>query len=190
MCFNNMKRDWRHRWVTRHHFETRLFPMLAFCSCACLLIMQPCSTGGRKWTTLWCVLAFQKDQWVLINHIYLLSTFANCVSVWYSETCASSHHPATPSTHRCCWEMGYSMVSSVSKQDLFWYVCVFGVGGEVARWGKRVFGTLSGDWWTKLGGPRLTERRSVSVTSALNCLPPDRSSLGGGRRSPAINMHW
>lgn len=35
-------------------------------------------------------------------------------------------------------------------------------GREVVGLGRRVFGTQSIDWWSKLGGPGLTERRSVS----------------------------
>lgn len=62
-------------------------------------------------------------------------------------------------------------------------LCVWGVR-EVVGLEKRVFGTQSIDWWSTLGGPGLTERRSVWVTSALSCLPPDRSLLGGGQRSP------
>lgn len=62
----------------------------------------------------------------------------------------------TPFNHLCSLEMSYNLVCSVSEQELLWCVCVFGEGG---RW---VFGTQSIDWWSKLGGPGLTERRSVS----------------------------
>lgn len=55
-------------------------------------------------------------------------------------------------------------------------LCVWGVR-EVVGLEKRVFGTQTIDWWSPLGGPGLTERRSVWVTSAISCLPSDRSLL-------------
>lgn len=127
-------------------------------------------------------------RWALISCIYLLNTFV-CLCVVQWELSWYVPHPTIQHTHHLplLLEDGLQCGQQCKwARSVVICLCVCG-GREVVGFRKIFFGTSSTDWWRLLGGPGLTERRSVWVTSALNCLPPDRSLLSGGQRSPTTD---
>lgn len=109
---------------------------------------------NKIWTNwFWGHLLFDYFLYLLPKCIY------NCVSLGDSVPHPTTHHTLkSPLLFRDELQIGLQC-----KWARAVVMCLRVWGGrEVVGLGRRVFGTQSIDWWSKLGGPGLTERRSVS----------------------------